>query len=92
MTIAGAESVVVLSSIVTFGSVSADGITSGDLVPSGKRIALTCLAFGTLGVIAGFAPDIGGGLALCIAGTAFITSGLPAMSKLFGEGFLKDEG
>lgn len=92
MNIAKAESLVVLSSVITFGSVSADGITSGDLVPSGKRVALTFLTFGTLGVIAGFAPDVGGTLAVCVAGTAFVMAGLPALSKLFGESFLKDEG
>lgn len=82
MTGASAEGWVALSAGVTFGSVSVAQLKAG-AIPSGRQIASTCLAFATLGIVAGSAPDIGGGLAIAVGATAFVTYGLPTILEYF---------
>lgn len=67
---------------VTFASVAADRVSRGQ-VPSGRLVASTCLAFAGLGLIALASPDIGKGLAVAVAGTAFVTMGLPLILRQF---------
>lgn len=84
MTRAGAETTIIVASAVTFGSVSAKSLTGGS-IPSGKTIASTFLAFGALGLIALPAPDLGAGLAIALAGTAFAIAGEPVIVKMFPD-------
>lgn len=69
---------------VTFASVASDKLSKGE-VPSGRFIASTCLAFAALGLVAMASPDIAKGLAVSVAGTAFVISGLPLVLQLFPD-------
>lgn len=84
MTTNSAQSAVVLSAGVTFASTSIEKISKGE-IPSGRMIAGTCLTFAALGILANVGPDLAGGLAICIAGTAFVTFGLPSIQKVYGK-------
>lgn len=67
---------------ITFASVGGSTIADGS-VPSGRLLAATCLAFAGLGLVAMASSDIGKGLAWAVAGTAFVTKGLPLVLKAF---------
>jgi hypothetical protein len=67
---------------VTFASVAGGKLAEGSF-PSGRLFASTCLAFAGLGLVAMADPDIGKGLAIAVAGTAFATMGLPVILKFF---------
>jgi hypothetical protein len=69
---------------VTFASVAGNRLDHGDF-PSGRLFASTCLAFAGLGLVAMASPDIGKGLAIGTAATAFVTMGLPVLIKYFPE-------
>lgn len=83
MTQSGAESAVIVASIVTLGSTAFSSIAEGNL-PSGRTVAGTFLAFAILGGITEVAPEIGAGLSVAVAGTAFTIYGLPTILKYFG--------
>lgn len=80
MTTGKAETIVATSAFVTFATVAGSRVANGS-VPSGRQVAATCIAFALLGGIAGGAPDIGAGLAIATAGTAFAIYGLPLADK-----------
>jgi hypothetical protein len=69
---------------VTFASVAGSQLAHGDF-PSGRLFATTCLAFAGLGLVAMASPDIGKGLAIAVAGTAFATKGLPLVLAQFPD-------
>lgn len=82
MSVARAETWVTMSAAVTFGSVSVGKLTKGE-IPSGRQVASTCLAFAALGAMSIAAPDVAGGLAIAVGGTAFVTYGLPVILSFF---------
>jgi hypothetical protein len=84
MTRSGAETTIIVSSVVTFASLSANRLDN-NTIPSGRAVASTFLAFGGLGLIAMAAPDIGAGLAMATAGTAFVLYAEPLLAKLFPD-------
>jgi hypothetical protein len=69
---------------VTFASVAGDRLAKGEF-PSGRLFASTCLAFAGLGLVAMADADIGKGLAIAVAGTAFATMGLPLVLQYFPD-------
>jgi hypothetical protein len=78
------QTIVATAAAVTFASVAGDRIAHGEF-PSGRLFAATCLAFAGLGLVAMASPDIGKGLAIAVAGTAFVTVGLPVILKYFPD-------
>jgi hypothetical protein len=73
---------------VTFASVAGSQLADGGF-PSGRLFAATCLAFAGLGLVAMADADIGKGLAVAVAGTAFATKGLPLILRQFPESGVK---
>lgn len=84
MTGQGAQTAVIVSAGVTFACVGLSKITDGE-VPSGRLVASTCLAFAGLGIVALSLPDVGAGLAIAVAGTAFAQYGAPGLIKQFPD-------
>lgn len=78
------QTAIAVSAGVTFASVAGDKLAAGNF-PSGRLFASTCLAFAGLGLVAMASPEIGKGLAVAVAGTAFVTKGLPLILKNFPE-------
>lgn len=88
-----AESAVVVAAMVTLASTSFASLSTGEFksggfansLPSGRTVAGTFLAFAVLGMITEVAPEIGVGLSVAVAGTAFTLYGLPTILHYFGN-------
>jgi hypothetical protein len=83
MTKDGANMAVGTAALVTLASTSFMALSDGNM-PSGRTVAGSFLAFAGLAGIAELAPEVGVGLSVAVAGTAFTLYGLPTLLKYFG--------
>jgi hypothetical protein len=81
MTERGANNAVVVGSIVTLGSTTASSLTKGNGI-HGKTVVGGFFAMAGCAVLTEINPDLGGYLAILIAGGTFVYYGLPLLEKL----------
>lgn len=84
MTSQGATKAVTIGAAITLGSVSAESLKKAQLPPA-RALVAGLLAFAALGVVAEVAPDVGGGLAIAVSTTAFVTYALPIILVVFPD-------
>lgn len=81
MTPKGANNAVVISSVVTLGSTTGASLTKGNGI-HGKTVVGGFLAMAGCAILTELNPDLGGYLAILIAGGAFVHYGLPLLENI----------
>lgn len=82
MTPKGANNAVIISSMVTLGSTTASSLTKGNGI-HGKTVVGGFFAMAGCAVLTELNPDLGGYLAILVAGGVFVHYGLPLLENIF---------